>query len=71
MTEVKKENMPESRRFAVLLKRGGMTLLAVCLLAIGAYVLFINAGQAQQRTAKQATSATRSVPVVAVGAKTP
>jgi multidrug efflux system membrane fusion protein len=70
MTEVKKENMPESRRFAVLLKRGGMTLLAVCLLAIGAYVLFINAGQAQQRTAKQATSATRSVPVVAVGAKT-
>jgi membrane fusion protein, multidrug efflux system len=71
MTEAKKENMHESRRFAVLLKRGGVALLAVCLLAIGAYVLFTKAGEAQQRTAKQApTSAARAVPVVAVGAKT-
>ncbi len=71
MTEAKKENMHESRRFAVLLKRGGMALLAVCLLAIGAYVLFTKAGEAQQRTAKQAPASTaRAVPVVAVGAKT-
>ena len=71
MTEAKKQNMHESRRFAVVLKRGGMALVAVCLLAVGAYVFFTNAGEARQRTAKQATaSATRSVPVVAVGAKT-
>jgi membrane fusion protein, multidrug efflux system len=63
--------MPEPTRFPVLLKRWGIALLAVCLIAIGAYVLLTRSGEAQPRAAKQgANSLTRPVPVVAVAAKT-
>jgi len=63
--------MPERTRFPVLLKRWGIALLAVCLIAIGAYVLLTRPGEAQPRAAKQgANSLARPVPVVAVAAKT-
>ena len=63
--------MPEPTRFPVLLKRWGIALLAVCLIAIGAYVLLTRSGEAQPRAAKQgANSLTRPVPVVTVAAKT-
>jgi multidrug efflux system membrane fusion protein len=63
--------MPESTRFPVLVKRWGIALLAVCLLAIGAYVLLTKSGEAQSRAAKQGSNAlSRPVPVVAVAAKT-
>ena len=63
--------MPEPTRFPVLLKRWGIALLAICLIAIGAYVLLTRSGEAQPRAAKQgANSLTRPMPVVAVAAKT-
>ena len=63
--------MPEPTRFPVLLKRWGIALLAVCLIAIGAYILLTRSGEAQPRAAKQgANSLARPVPVVAVAAKT-
>jgi len=63
--------MPELTRFASLLKRWWIGLLAVCLLAGGAYVFATKSGEAQSRAAKQGTnSLTRSVPVTAVAAKT-
>jgi multidrug efflux system membrane fusion protein len=63
--------MPERTRFPVLLKRWGIALLAVCLIAIGAYVLLTRSGEAQPRASKQgANSLARPVPVVAVAAKT-
>jgi multidrug efflux system membrane fusion protein len=63
--------MPEPTRFPVLLKRWGIALLAVCLIAIGAYILLTRSGEAQLRAAKQgANSLARPVPVVAVAAKT-
>ena len=63
--------MPERTRFPVLLKRWGIALLAVCLIAIGAYVLLTRSGEAQPRAAKQgANSLARPMPVVAVAAKT-
>lgn len=63
--------MPERTRFPVLLKRWGIALLAVCLIAIGAYILLTRSGEAQPRAAKQgANSLARPMPVVAVAAKT-
>ena len=63
--------MPERTRFPVLLKRWGIALLAVCLIAIGAYVLLTRPGEAQPRAAKQgANSLARPMPVMAVAAKT-
>src|SRR6184192_2804426 len=63
--------MPERTRFPVLLKRWGIALLAVCLIAIGAYILLTRSGEAQPRAAKQgANLLTRPMPVVAVSAKT-
>ena len=63
--------MPEPTRFPVLLKRWGIALLAVCLIAIGAYILLTRSGEAQPRAAKQgANLLTRPMPVVAVAAKT-
>ena len=61
--------MHESTRFPVLLKRWGIALLAVCLLAIAAYVVLTKSGAAQSRVAKPAT-AVRAAPVVAVAART-
>src|SRR6266513_1295921 len=63
--------MPERTRFPVLLKRWGIALLAVCLVAIGAYILLTRSGEAQPRATKQgANSLARPMPVVAVAAKT-
>ncbi len=63
--------MPELTRFASLLKRWWIGLLAVCLLAGAAYVFATKSDEAQSRAAKQGTnSLTRSVPVTAVAAKT-
>ena len=44
--------MPEPIRFPVLLKRWGIALLAVSLIAIGAYVL-CEVGEAQPRAANK------------------
>ncbi len=65
------ENMPESTRFARLVKRWLIGLLVACLLAIGGYVVLTKSGEVQSRAAGQgANSLTRTVPVVAVAAKT-
>jgi len=69
--ETKKDDMPESIRFARLVKRWLIGLLVVCLLAIVAYALVTKSGEVQSRAAGQgANSLTRTVPVVAVAAKT-
>jgi multidrug efflux system membrane fusion protein len=53
------------------LRRWWVWLLLLCLLAAGAYIFLINPGKTQQLAAKQGpTAAARSVPVVAVPAKT-
>ncbi|TLY33980.1 MAG: MdtA/MuxA family multidrug efflux RND transporter periplasmic adaptor subunit [Nitrospirae bacterium] len=70
MQESTKAAIPERTRSAVLLKRWGIGLLAVCLLAIGAYVFFTKSGEAQPRPAKGSPGPARAVPVVAVAAKT-
>jgi multidrug efflux system membrane fusion protein len=63
--------MPESVRFAQLLKRGLLGLLILCLLGIGAYALLTKSGEAQPRVgAPGTTPGVRIVPVVAVEAKT-
>jgi multidrug efflux system membrane fusion protein len=70
MTEFIKNKMPESTRFPVLVKRWGIALIALCLLAVGAYLLLTRSGQAQQRVAKQGPNAlNRPAPVVAATAK--
>jgi multidrug efflux system membrane fusion protein len=69
--EAGKERVSGSTRFPALIKRGAIALLALCLLAIGAYALFTKPGEAQPRAAKEGpNSATRGVPVVAAAAKT-
>ena len=68
--ETGKERVPGSTRFPVLLKRWWIGLLAVCLLAVGAYALFTKSGEAQPRPAKGSSGPARAVPVVAVPAKT-
>src|SRR5438132_1198143 len=69
--EAGKERVSGSTRFPALIKRGAIALLALCLLAIGAYALFTKSGEAQPRAAKQGpNSLTRAVPVVAAAAKT-
>ena len=70
MQESTKAAIPERTRSAVLLKRWGIGLLAVCLLAIGAYVFFTKSGEAQPRPAKGSPGPARAAPVVAVAAKT-
>lgn len=71
MQEPKKTTIPEQTRSVALLKRGLVGLLAVCLLAVGAYALSTKSGEAQPRAAKQGPNSTaRNVPVVAVPAKT-
>ena len=63
--------MHESTRFPVLLKRWGIALLAVCLLAIAAYIVLTKSGAAQSRVAKPGSAtAVRAAPVVAVAART-
>jgi len=70
MQEPTKAAIPERTQSAALLKRWGIGLLAVCLLAIGAYVFFTKSGEAQPRPAKGSPGPARAVPVVAVAAKT-
>jgi len=67
-----KDPRPQRTRVAVLLKRGAIGLLVLCLLAIGAYALLMKSGEAQLRVPgeKKADSRVRTVPVVAVAAKT-
>ena len=69
MQEPTKAAIPGRTRSTVLLKRWGIGLLAVCLLAIGAYVFFTKSGEAQPRPAKGSLGPARAVPVVAVAAK--
>jgi membrane fusion protein, multidrug efflux system len=68
--EAGKERAPGSTRFPALIKRVAIALLAVCLLAIGAYVFFTKSGEAQPRPAKGSPGPAHAVPVVAVAAKT-
>ena len=68
--EAGKERVSGSTRFPALIKRGAIALLALCLLAIGAYVFFTKSGEAQPRPAKGSPGPARAVPVVAVAAKT-
>jgi membrane fusion protein, multidrug efflux system len=68
--EVRKVEMPQSIRFAHL-KRWLLGLLVLCVLGVGAYTLLTKSGEAQPRVAVPGTSAgIRTVPVVAVAAKT-
>ncbi len=54
----------------MLVKRWGIALLALCLLAVGAYLLLTKSGEAQPRAAKQGPNAlNRPAPVVATAAK--
>ena len=69
MQEPTKAAIPGWTRSTVLLKRWGIGLLAVCLLAIGAYVFFTKSGEAQPRPAKGSLGPARAVPVAAVAAK--
>ena len=69
MQEPTKAAIPGRTRSTVLLKRWGIGLLAVCLLAIGAYVFFTKSGEAQPRPAKGSLGPARAVPVAAVAAK--
>src|SRR5438105_1992898 len=72
--EVRKVEMPESIPFSHLLKRWLrwlFGLLVLCLLGAGAYTLLTKSGEAQPRVAVPGTSTgVRTVPVVAVAAKT-
>ena len=69
--EAGKVEMPESVRVARLLKHGLLGLLILCLLGVGAYALLTKSGEAQPRVAPPGASAgVRTVPVVAVAAKT-
>ncbi len=70
MQEPTKNTNPERTQSAALLKSWGIGLLAVCLLASGAYVFFTKSGEAQPRPAKGSPGPARAVPVVAVPAKT-
>src|SRR5438094_5122538 len=68
-----KDPRPQRTRVAVLLKRGAIGFLVLCLLAIGAYaLLMMKSGEAQLRVPgeRKADSRVRTVPVVAVAAKT-
>src|SRR5207302_3534419 len=69
MQEPTKAAIPGRTQSSVLLKRWGIGLLVVCLLAIGAYVFFTKSGEAQPRPAKGSLGRARAVPVVAVAAK--
>jgi multidrug efflux system membrane fusion protein len=65
--ETKKIDRPKRTRAVGLVRRGWIVLLAVCLIAIGAYVFFI---KMQSRAANQGQpSVPRMMPVVAVAAK--
>lgn len=67
----KKNDIPERTRSTPVRKRWWIGLLAVCLLAIGAYVLLMKSGVGQSRDTKQGPDPpARKVPVVAAAAKT-
>ena len=67
--EAEKNNMLKQTHTAGLFRYWWIVLLAICLIAIGAYVFFI---KGQSRAAKEGQNQiTRTVPVVAVAAKTP
>jgi len=63
-----KDDMREKTRSVNILRRVWIWLLAVCLLAVGAYVYFTKAGGALSRSAKQEAKI-RSVPVLTTAAK--
>lgn len=66
-----KDKMFDSRRFPVLLKRAAIAVLAICLFAIGAYVVLTKSGEAQPRAGgPKGNAPARTVPVVTVAAKT-
>jgi multidrug efflux system membrane fusion protein len=64
--------MPESIGFAKLLKRWVLGLFVACVLAVGGYALLTKSDDTQSRAAGQGANpqAARTMPVVAVAAKT-
>jgi membrane fusion protein, multidrug efflux system len=70
MQEANTNDMPKQRRGAAWRRRWWIGLLAVCLLAIGAYTFLTRVGEAPTRAAAPGPSpATRVVPVVAMPAR--
>ena len=70
MQEANKNDMPKQTRAAAWRRRWWIGLLAVCLLAIGAYVFLIRGGEAPSRAAAPGpTPLTRAVPVMTVPAR--
>ena len=70
MQEANKNDMPKQTRAAAWRRRWWIGLLAVCLLAIGAYVFLISGGGAPSRAAAPGpTPLTRAVPVMTVPAR--
>jgi len=70
MQEAIKNDMPKRTRAAAWRRRWWIGLLAVCLLAIGAYVFVTRMGEAPTRAAAPGPSPlTRAVPVVAMPAR--
>ena len=68
--EPKKDDIPGSIRFASLVKRWLIGLLAACLLGIGVYALLSESNEEPSRAAGRGTNPKgRSVPVVAAAAK--
>jgi membrane fusion protein, multidrug efflux system len=68
--EANKNDLPSGTRAVELLRRWWIGLLAVCLLAIGAYVFVTRAIEAPSRAAAPGPNPpTRAVPVVAASAR--
>jgi multidrug efflux system membrane fusion protein len=69
--DVQKKDLSQSAPLVTFMKRWGLGLLAVCLIAVGAYAIATRSEEAQSRSTGQASKPpVRSVPVAAVAAKT-
>jgi multidrug efflux system membrane fusion protein len=66
----KKDDRPESIRFATMVKRWLIGLLAACLLGIAGYALLTRSGEAQQRARQGSDPQAHAIPVVVAAAKT-
>jgi multidrug efflux system membrane fusion protein len=62
-------NETPSPRFAVVLKRSLIGLLAACLLALAGYALLSKSGETQSRAGQASRGVSRTVPVVATPAR--
>jgi len=71
MQETEKNDFPKRTHSVTWVRHWKIGLLAVCLMAVIAYVFWSNSGKAQSRAALQGpVSGAQSVPVVTVAAKT-